>query len=170
MLGRDLLSLPASRRSALSVSPAKAPEIALIVYPKRSGIHSEHHETYCAPAAISDRISGTNSGHAHASTEEDAGFAVETTENALEHLRKIAAGYVPAMAEAEMVDSWAGLRPDTPDHMPIIGQLPKYENTFAATGHFRNGILLAPVTAELMTELLLGEAPAIDPAFAPDRF
>jgi hypothetical protein len=69
MLVRELLSLPASRKSALSLSPAKAPEIEPIVSLKRSGIYSEHGETYCAAAAINDRISGTNAYCAHASTE-----------------------------------------------------------------------------------------------------
>ena len=69
-----------------------------------------------------------------------------------------------------MHEAWAGLRPASPDNMPMLGatSLPGY---FAATAHFRNGILLAPITAKLMAQVILGEQPDCDlSAFSPRRF
>ena len=66
--------------------------------------------------------------------------------------------------------AWSGLRPDTADHLPILGggEIP---NLFFATGHFRNGILLAPITAQLISELLLGKPPSFPlEAYRPTRF
>jgi glycine oxidase len=67
-------------------------------------------------------------------------------------------------------DAWAGLRPASPDDLPILGatSLPGY---YAATGHYRDGIMLAPVTALVMTQLLTGHKPDFDlAAFSPLRF
>jgi glycine oxidase len=67
------------------------------------------------------------------------------------------------------LESWAGLRPDTPDHLPLIGRTG--HNRFIAAGHFRNGILLAPGTARVMLQLVQGQQPEVDlTAFSPDRF
>jgi glycine oxidase len=77
---------------------------------------------------------------------------------------------VPALAEARILEAWAGLRPGTPDDLPILGatSTPGY---FVATGHFRNGILLAPVTAQVMAQLITGAQPDNDlSAFSPMRF
>jgi glycine oxidase len=68
-----------------------------------------------------------------------------------------------------LLESWAGLRPRTPDNLPLLGQLT--ERSFAATGHYRNGILLAPATAVLLADLISGNPPAIDlTPFDPQRF
>ncbi|MGA8366715.1 MAG: glycine oxidase ThiO [Candidatus Acidiferrales bacterium] len=85
------------------------------------------------------------------STLEEAGFQKHVTAAGV---RKILAGaldMMPALEEAEIVETWAGLRPGTPDDLPIIGPT-EIEGLFAATGHFRNGILLAPATAGLVRE------------------
>ena len=75
---------------------------------------------------------------------------------------------VPALAEAQEMERWAGLRPDTPDHLPLMGQTA--ERAFTAAGHFRNGVLLAPATAKVMAELMRGAVPSVDlRAFAPSR-
>ena len=80
-----------------------------------------------------------------------------------------AAALIPALAACTIVESWAGLRPYTPDHLPILGATAPHRYT--ATGHFRNGILLAPATARVMAQLLAGETSSIDlgPLF-PHRF
>ena len=81
---------------------------------------------------------------------------------------------VPALAsetDAPQLEAWAGLRPFTPDELPLIGSLPFSPREFAATGHFRNGILLAPATARVIADLLENKSPAIDlTAFSPHRF
>jgi glycine oxidase len=66
-----------------------------------------------------------------------------------------------------LVDLWSGLRPGTPDGLPILGADPEVGNLLYATGHYRNGILLAPVTAELIAALALGRPPDLD--LAPFR-
>jgi glycine oxidase len=64
------------------------------------------------------------------------------------------------VASLPFADAWAGLRPDSPDHLPILGAT-DIENYFAATGHYRNGILLAPITAQLVGDVILGRKPAL---------
>jgi glycine oxidase len=68
------------------------------------------------------------------------------------------------------IDAWTGLRPGTPDGLPILGTANR-EHCWHATGHYRDGILLAPVTAHVMTQAMLGETPDVPlEAFAPTRF
>jgi glycine oxidase len=104
-------------------------------------------------------------------TIENVGFRKSTTARALSALRRMAAGLVPDLADAEIARSWAGLRPGSPDGMPIVGRLPGKDNAFVATGHFRNGILLAPITGKLMCDLLLsGRADRRLRPLSPKRF
>jgi glycine oxidase len=77
---------------------------------------------------------------------------------------------VPALGEARVLEAWAGLRPGTPDDLPILGatSAPGY---LVATGHFRDGILLAPVTAHVMTQVITGVQLDYDiSSFSPLRF
>ncbi|MGI4756089.1 MAG: NAD(P)/FAD-dependent oxidoreductase [Janthinobacterium lividum] len=102
-------------------------------------------------------------------TVEDAGFDKTIRYSDLDALRAEAAALIPALQTAPEVESWAGLRPGTPDSLPLLGQTGPA--CFVAAGHFRNGILLAPGTALLMGELLAGQQPRIDlGTFSPDRF
>jgi len=103
-------------------------------------------------------------------TVEDAGFDKRTDADTIQKLHHAAARVVPAIGEMRIHDAWAGLRPGTPDNLPILGQtsLPGY---FAATGHYRDGIMLAPITAKLMTQLLTGAPLDFDlQPFSPLRF
>ena len=75
----------------------------------------------------------------------------------------------PALKQAAILDQWAGVRPGTSDHAPILGQIGK-ENLFIAAGHYRNGILLAPVTAQIIADLMInGTAQTLAQGFAPSR-
>ncbi len=104
-------------------------------------------------------------------TVEDVGFRPRTTQRGLAGLRRMAAGLVPALRYAEVASAWAGLRPGSPDGLPVIGRLPGYDNVYVATGHFRNGILLAPITGKLMAELVLrGRTEMPLEPFDPGRF
>jgi glycine oxidase len=85
------------------------------------------------------------------STLEEAGFDKRTTIKGLQKIHKAAVELVPDLASAEIVESWCGLRPGTPDGLPILGPV-GIEGLVLATGHFRNGILLAPVTAQLVKD------------------
>lgn len=91
-------------------------------------------------------------------------------EDALENLIAEANALLPEIAGAERLDSWAGIRPGTPDDLPLIGATMD-ANCFVASGHFRNGILLAPGTARVMAQLLRGDALNVRiEAFSPLRF
>ena len=102
-------------------------------------------------------------------TIEDAGFDTRTNDADLRSLRERAAALIPAMHDAPEVERWAGLRPDTPDHLPLLGFV--QDRRLVASGHFRNGILLAPATARVMTRLIQHQTPEVDLVpFSPDRF
>jgi glycine oxidase len=104
------------------------------------------------------------------STLEDVGFDKRVNPGTIQHLHQAAMVLVPQLGEARIHEDWAGLRPCTPDKMPMMGKT-SVEGYFVATGHYRDGILLAPVTARLMSQLVLGHQPDIDfEAFSPARF
>lgn len=103
-------------------------------------------------------------------TVEDVGFDKTVHPSQIEDLRQRAIALLPELARAQVVDSWAGLRPATSDRLPILGAHPTRPNHWIATGHYRNGILLAPATARVMAQLLLGEVPCVPlNLFAPSR-
>jgi glycine oxidase len=104
-------------------------------------------------------------------TVEDAGFDERTTVGGVRDLLDSAAELVPALSDATFVGARAGLRPTTPDEMPIIGRSNKVPGLVYATGHYRNGVLLAPLTARAVAGLVLDnrEDPLLAPA-APQRF
>ncbi len=104
-------------------------------------------------------------------TVEDVGFRRRTTRAGLSGLRRMAADAVPALRHADVSSAWAGLRPASPDGLPIIGRLPGWENVYVATGHFRNGILLAPVTGRLIAQLVCEGRTDVDlTPFRAERF
>jgi glycine oxidase len=101
-------------------------------------------------------------------TVEDVGFSKEVTPQAIESLRAAALEIIPALVNFDIKEAWAGLRPYADEGLPLIGRIPDLENAIIATGHFRNGILLAPLTARMVAyQLLEGSAPAYMSAFAP---
>jgi glycine oxidase len=104
------------------------------------------------------------------STLEDAGFNKQTEAGTIQKMFHAAIELAPPLAQARMHEDWAGLRPKTPDGMPILGEtsIPGY---LVAAGHYRDGILLAPVTAEIMRDVIGGKSPAFDlAAFSASRF
>lgn len=105
-------------------------------------------------------------------TTEERGFDTETTALAAYELLRDAAEVVPAVLDLALHDVLAGLRPGTPDNAPLLGEHPALPGLHLATGHHRGGVLLAPVTAELVAPALTGvPGPvAIADAFAPARF
>jgi glycine oxidase len=98
------------------------------------------------------------------STLEHAGFDKTPTGEALASLKASAEELLPALAEAEVVGHWAGLRPGSPDGVPFIGEVPQYPGLWLNCGHYRNGLVLAPASCELLKNLMLGETPIVDPA------
>jgi glycine oxidase len=105
------------------------------------------------------------------STEEpEAGFEKANTAEAVADLIGLATRTVPALASAELVKCWSGLRPGTPDGLPFIGPVPGWDNVFVATGHFRAGVQLSIGTAQAITELFTGQPTCVPlEAFAVDR-
>jgi len=103
-------------------------------------------------------------------TIEDAGFDKRTDPEAIQWLHRDAAALAPNIGEAKILEDWAGLRPGTPDGLPIMGATP-IANYLVATGHYRDGILLAPITAKLMGQVVRGEKVSFDlTAFSVGRF
>jgi glycine oxidase len=103
-------------------------------------------------------------------TAEEAGFDKRTVPETIQKLRQPALELVPKLADARFLEAWAGLRPGTPDRLPILGPTPT-SGYFVATGHFRDGILLAPITARIMAQIMTGQQPEIAVSnFSPERF
>jgi glycine/D-amino acid oxidase-like deaminating enzyme len=89
-------------------------------------------------------------------TVEDAGFDKRVEPEAIQRLHQAAAILVPNIGQARILEDWAGLRPKTPDKLPIMGET-AVENYFVSTGHYRDGILLAPIAARVMAQLVCGQ-------------
>lgn len=120
------------------------------------------HEVYLIPRSDGRLLVGA--------TVEEAGFDKRTVPETIQRFHRAAVKLVPKLSDAKILEDWAGLRPGTPDNLPILGATatPGY---YVATGHFRDGILLAPITAEVMADVIEGRAPAIDlTSFSPARF
>ncbi len=105
------------------------------------------------------------------STMERAGYDARVTNEGLAQIFRGAVRLLPALLTQPVQRLWAGLRPATPDGRPILGRDPDVEHLWYATGHGRNGILLAALTAEITADLLTGEVPDVDIApLRMDRF
>jgi glycine oxidase len=103
-------------------------------------------------------------------TIEEAGYDKRTDPATIQRMHQAAVHLVPALAHARTLEAWAGLRPGSPDSLPILGAT-ETAGYFVATGHFRDGILLTPVTAHVIAQVVSGEKPAYDLSpFSPMRF
>ena len=103
-------------------------------------------------------------------TLENAGYDKRTVPQTIQGLHDAAIRCVPALHAGRMLEAWAGLRPGTPDELPILGAT-GIGGYFVATGHYRDGILLAPVTARVMVQVITGVSPECDiSAFSAARF
>jgi glycine oxidase len=118
-------------------------------------------EVYVVPRADGRVVVGA--------TVEEQGFDARVTAGAVHDLLRAALELLPDVAELELAETVAGLRPGSPDNAPLLGPA-GVDGLVVATGHYRNGILLAPVTADAVAELLVsGRVPAAIAAFRPDR-
>ncbi len=119
-------------------------------------------EVYLIPRSDGRIVVGT--------TVEQVGFDKRTDVPTIQRLYQAAVKMIPALRDAKILRDWAGLRPGTPDGLPILGATatPGY---YVATGHFRDGILLAPITAEVMADVIAGNpCPQDLSPFSPGRF
>jgi glycine oxidase ThiO len=104
-------------------------------------------------------------------TVERVGYDKRVLPDVIQLMHQHAARLVPELGEARIADAWAGLRPAAPDELPVMGASQILAGYFISTGHFRNGVLLAPANAKLVTQLILGSALDLDiGAFSPARF
>lgn len=126
------------------------------------------HTVFSAGGYLGPRVDGTVFVGA---TVERVGFDKRVTADGIAALLAVARRLAPRLGDAELLETWAGLRPGTPDDLPILGPDPEAAGLVYATGHFRNGILLAPVTAQIVLDTVLGQRPGVPlQPFRPDRF
>jgi glycine oxidase len=147
---------------ALPVVPVKG-QMALVAAP--DGLLSrvvKRGPHYAVPRAGAGVVLGT--------TSETVGFDRSVDEEAIARVQAGVARLVPALAEAERRETWAGLRPRLADGLPAIGPVPSRPGLHVATGHYRNGILLAEATARLVADAVLGRPDPRCAAFSPERF
>lgn len=144
----------------LPVRPVKGQMLAVVGGPKLKHVIRTQ-DVYLVPRSDGRIVIG--------STLEEAGFNKQTEPSTIEGLLRSAAELVPALMEARQHEAWAGLRPATPDNLPILGESPT-RGYFLATGHYRDGILLAPVTARVMADAIIGQDSTTITPFSPCRF
>jgi glycine oxidase len=143
------------------VHPVKGQMVALVGGPKLQHV-IRGDEVYLVPRSDGRIVIG--------STLEDAGYNKQTEVNTIQRLLHGARELVPALANARVHEDWAGLRPGTPDNLPILGET-STRGYFIASGHYRDGILLAPITAQVMANLIVGKPSTHDLGpFSPARF
>jgi glycine oxidase len=149
--------------STLPVFPVRGQILALACTPPpiRHTIYAR--SGYLVPKADGRVVVGA--------TEDDAGFDTRPTAAGMVTLLGMASTLVPSLASAPFESAWAGLRPASRDRMPLLGPLPGWENVTVAAGHFRNGILLAPITATCLAPwILYGRMDPLLEPFRPARF
>ncbi|HEX7063463.1 MAG TPA: glycine oxidase ThiO [Bacillales bacterium] len=104
-------------------------------------------------------------------SEDIAGFDTSVTEEGISRLERWSKVVFPFLEKERLDHRWAGLRPSTQDGFPLLGRLRDAPNVIFATGHYRNGILLSPITAKTVGDLLDREKPIVPlKMFKPDRF
>jgi glycine oxidase len=154
--------LMAALGTSLRIEPRRGQMIALAHVPPVV-THCVHGEVYMAPRPSGELLIGA--------TVERAGFQRAVTAEGISGLLRGAIELVPSLRDLPIARTWCGFRPWAPDSLPVLGPWPGIEGLFVATGHFRNGILLAPITARLMTEWITGKEPSLAVKdFLPDRF
>jgi glycine oxidase len=145
------------------VRPVKGQMLAVVGIPRSSLRHViRAPEIYLVPRSDGRLLIGA--------TLEQAGYDKRTDPDTIHRMHQAAIALVPAMSQVRVLEAWAGLRPGSPDNLPLLGatETPGY---FVATGHFRDGILLAPVSAHLMAQIVTGARPEYDVSpFSPGRF
>jgi len=146
----------------IPVRPAKGQLVLAALEGRLPGRIIYSKQAYLIPTSAADAILGT--------TTEFVGYDKRPT---LDGVRTIVNGVselIPSVGSASLLRAWAGLRPHTPDELPLIGRCPALDGLIVATGHHRNGILLGPLTGRLVQEMIVGATPTIPlEPFRPDR-
>ncbi len=162
----------AAKLTGLPIVPRKGQMVVVEeAGPERLKVVLRTPDIYLVPRGLvpPDLVPGGDGRIVIGATVEDAGFDKRVDEATVARLLDEAAEIWPAVRQARVVESWAGLRPATADELPVIDACG--EHSWIATGHFRNGILLAPGTARVLREMILGEPLSVDVAeFRCGRF
>lgn len=137
----------------IPVRPARGQIVELIVSGPVVGCTVRTKDFYVAPRSDGRVLLG--------STVEFVGFEKKVTADAMRKLLSNGLDLLPSLAEARFSRAWAGLRPATPDSLPLLGETPM-KGLLMATGHFRSGILLAPITARIIASLVMGREVNVD--------
>jgi glycine oxidase len=146
---------------AEAIEPVRGQMVAFDAAPVRQVVYGA--SGYLIPRHDGHTVAGSTSEH--------VGFDADVTDQGVATISAEATRTCPALASSAISSTWAGLRPMTPDALPIIGPDPERPRLSYACGHSRNGILLAPITAEVVADLVTGSAPRHDLSrFRPGRF
>jgi glycine oxidase len=158
----SLITLPDKRAMPIRIEPVRGQMLCFEAQGKRA-----RHVIYSPRGYIVPRLDGRLLA---GSTTESAGYDKRVTARGLQIILAQALEIAPSIGELPFVDAWAGLRPRGFDDLPVMGMSAEIENLFYATAHYRNGILLAPITGELIAEQVTGGTQTLTSAFSPDRF
>ena len=159
----SFIASPDKRMPAVSIEPARGQMLCFEMNPRLA-----RHVIYSPRGYLVPRLDGRLLA---GSTTEQAGFNKRVTMGGINSITTHALEIAPGIESLPLVDSWAGLRPRAEDELPVLGASTDVCGLFYATGHYRNGILLAPLTGELIAEqITTGVAPPQFQAFSPDRF
>jgi glycine oxidase len=149
-------------KSYVSVRPAKGQMIALRAHELQIDRVLWSEKIYLVPRNDGRILAGASV--------EYVGFEKHVTAGGLEKILSAAIELAPELAHAKIEETWAGLRPDSPDHLPILGPT-DLDGLLIATGHFRSGILLTPITARLIRDWITQQRVSVDwDRFSPLRF
>ncbi|MDX8378049.1 MAG: glycine oxidase ThiO [Mariprofundales bacterium] len=146
----------------LPVAPVKGQIVLLHSKPGRIRHIIKHKKLYLVPRNDGRLLVGA--------TMESSGFKRGNTVAAVHSLLDEMLQLTPALADADIEQQWTGFRPGSPDGLPFLGPVQSKSGLWVASGHYRNGVLLAPITANIMADWMLGKAPKQDvQAFAVER-
>ena len=159
----SLIKSPDAKLPAIKIEPVRGQMLCFAARPQiaRHVIYSSR--GYLVPRRGGRLLAG--------STAEDVGFDKRVTDEGVIAIKSMALEIAPGMATLPLIDSWAGFRPRAQDGLPVLGSCEGIEGLLYATGHYRNGILLAPITGKVIADAIVdGVMPTTLKAFSPNRF
>jgi len=146
----------------LPVLPVKGQIVLLKTKPNTLKHIVKHDAAYLVPRRDGRILVGASM--------ENVGFARGNTQGVVQNLLDATYRMLPSLKDAEIEHQWMGFRPGSPDGLPFLGEVKSKPGLWVATGHYRNGVALAPITAKVMADWILGVQPTLNmDAFLPNR-
>ena len=159
----SLIKSPDAKLPPIKIEPVRGQMICFAAQPEITSHVLYSSRGYLVPRRDGRLLAG--------STAEYVGFDKSTTVAGIDAIKSMALEIAPETAGLSMIDSWAGFRPRAKDGLPVLGSCSGMEGLFYATGHYRNGILLAPITGKVIADAIVdGVVPDHLRAFSPNRF